>query len=65
MMIKDYLRSSIALDIIKKTKDRIGEDSSVTLYPFTRTLKIVEVEAQSLGIFPIMFSCPTRKDKYT
>jgi len=44
MMIKDFLRSSIALDIIKKTKDRIGEDSSVTLYPFTRTLKIVEAQ---------------------
>ena len=63
MMIEDFLRSSIALDIIKKTEARIGEDSSVTLYPFTRTLKIVE--AQSLGIFPIIFNCPARKDKYT
>ena len=49
MMIEDFLRSSIALDIIKKTEARIDEDSSVMLYPFTRTLKIVE--AQSLGIF--------------
>lgn len=63
MMINDFLRSIIAPDFIKKTEAWIGEDSSVTLYPFTRTLKIVE--AQSLGIFPIMFSCPARKDKYT
>jgi hypothetical protein len=60
-MIKDCLRPVVTLDIIKETEGHIGEDSSFTFYPFTRTLKMLET--QSLGIFPIMFRRPAREVK--
>ena len=60
-MIKDCLRPGVTLDVIKETEVHIGEDSSFTFYPFTRTLKMVET--QSLGIFRIMFRRPGREVK--